>query len=292
MTSVTDSFRNARRTLKAKSPFVRRREYAILANKYSALIDDLAWRAPLATAAQINVRKAPTLPLVGEVCFFVSHAAETKLKPHVVKHIDRLVAQGIKVVLIVNTDLPAGDIAISDSLANALSAFYVRQNAGFDFAAWAHAYALCPPTVDWTRLYLINDSIVGPLNDDHFKDMISRLRQSKADFIGLVESAFPQPHLQSFFLAFNREALSHPIFARWMCNVRSLAQKIHVIDVYETRLTQVLRDAGLRGEALFPALSGGLHATDDTVLRWEALLDAGFPYVKASVIRQHPGMPR
>jgi lipopolysaccharide biosynthesis protein len=287
MSSPFDSLRNARRAFKAKSPFVRRREYAILANKYSRLIDDLGWQAPLATEAQIDVRKTLNQSLAGEVCFFVTHAGETVLKPNVVAHIERLLAECINVVLIVNTDLPSTRIEIPGALSDAVAAIYIRQNQGFDFAAWAHAYALCPPTLNWTRLYLINDSIVGPVNDLAFKEMINRLRASTADFLGLVESAFPQPHMQSFFLAFGQRAYSHSVFQRWMANVRSLGEKIHVIDVYETRLTQVLRAAGLIGEALFPAMSAGTYATDDTVLRWEALLDAGFPFIKASVIKQN-----
>ena len=102
--------RQTRRALKEKLPFVRRREYEILAGKYAGLIVDLAWQAPLACEVKIDVIKAATAQLDGDICFFVTHASTTALKSNVAHHVERLLAQNIKVVLIVNTDLPFASI--------------------------------------------------------------------------------------------------------------------------------------------------------------------------------------
>ena len=267
---------------------VRRREYDILARKYAGLIDDLGWRAPLATAAKITAHKAIDVNLSGDVCFFVTHASSVIIKANVIHHVEQLLAQDIKVVLIINTDLPFESIVIDEKLAANLSGILVRENLGFDFAAWAHAHALCQPTVEWARLFFVNDSMLGPLNTDDFSRTIARLRESPADLIGLVKNTTPLPHLQSFFLAFTQTTLMHPMFKNWMTNVRCLKEKIHVIDVYETRLTQMMADAGLRTEALFDSLGGG----DDTIAEWEKLIDAGFPYVKASIAKAFPDHPK
>jgi hypothetical protein len=280
--------RQTRRALKEKLPFVRRREYDILARKYAGLITDLGWHAPLATTAKIAVRKAVGGELSGDICFFVTHASTAALKANVVHHVEQLLMQNILVVLIVNTDLPFESVLIDEKFAAKLSGIFIRENLGFDFAAWAHAHALCPPTPQWTRLFLVNDSMIGPLNTDDFSRTIARLRASSADVIGLVQNTTPLLHLQSFFLAFTQTALMHPIFKNWMTNVRCLKEKIHVIDVYETRLTQMMADAGLRTEAMFASLGGG----DATIARWENLLDAGFPYVKASVAKAFPDHPK
>ena len=280
--------RQTRRALKEKLPFVRRREYEILASKYDGLIVDLGWQAPLAREAKIDVIKAPTAPLDGDICFFVTHASATVLKPNVVHHVECLLAQNIKVVLIVNTDLPFASICVDEKLAVQLDGIFIRENLGFDFAAWAHAYTLAPPTELWTRLLLINDSMIGPLNEGDFSRTIARLRESSADIIGLLQNTTPLLHLQSFFLAFRQTALIHPKFKHWMTNVRCLKEKIHVIDVYETRLTQMMTNAGLRAEVLFASLGEG----DDTIARWENLIDVGFPYVKASVAKAFPDHPK
>jgi hypothetical protein len=62
-----------------------------------------------------------------------------------------------------------------------------------------------------------------------------------------------------------------------LCSLASLA--------YEVTLTGRLTGAGLTSEALFPPQGNDPNAADDTVQRWEALLEAGFPFVKGSVLR-------
>jgi hypothetical protein len=67
--------------------------------------------------------------------------------------------------------------------------------------------------------------------------------------------------------------------------MRSLPTKELVIDAYETSLTRQLERAGLRAEALFPPLYDEPRSGDATTSRWRELLDAGFPFVKASLLR-------
>jgi SAM-dependent methyltransferase len=123
----------------------------------------------------------------------------------------------------------------------------VRENLGFDFAAWAHGLTLCAAP-GLTRLYLVNDSIVGPLDCGAFAALVERVRKSSADVVGLTENTRPLPHLQRFFS-------SSSAHARW-----PLPTKEQVIDVYETRLTERLRRAGLATEALFPSIQADEHA--------------------------------
>ena len=58
------------------------------------------------------------------------------------------------------------------------------------------------------------------------------------------------------------------------------------------RLTPRMRAAGYRCEALFPTLSQDPYSANDTWFRWAELLDRGFPYVKASVLREFGAHPR
>ncbi|HEX9182783.1 MAG TPA: hypothetical protein VF876_05940, partial [Burkholderiales bacterium] len=59
-----------------------------------------------------------------------------------------------------------------------------------------------------------------------------------------------------------------------------------------TALTRQLIAAGLSTAALFPPLYDDPLSADDTLLRWRELLDAGFPYVKASLLRAGPQAER
>lgn len=287
MDSVTARFRTWRRAIKAVLPFVRRREYLIVQRNHAELIEALDGLATSAATARLQTVKSLLPGQTGEVCFFVSFANQFKLKPHVVDHITCLLAAGIQVILILNTDLPASSFVIEKSLEDRLSGVLIRENLGFDFGAWAHAFSLCESRDRWTRLYLVNDSIVGPLSDAAFSRMIERVRSSSADIVGLTESFSPRRHLQSYFLVFNKRALHSDVVRKFFRRVLNWPSKSQVIEVYEVRITAMFEAAGLRCEALFPSLSQDVFGSDDTSQNWKTLVTAGFPYLKTRVIAKH-----
>jgi lipopolysaccharide biosynthesis protein len=291
MSSFVDAFRAWRRDLKARMPYVRRREYRILRQRFDELVEGLGWTALPATQARIATLRPLAALDAGEVCFFVSFAPVPRLKHHVTHHIEHLLRAGIQVVLVLNTELSADAFDLDPSLTDRLAGVFVRENTGFDFAAWAHLHSMCVSTSKWTRLYLVNDSIVGPLRTQDFDAMVLRIRASSADVVALTESQLPLPHLQSFFMALNSPALRNEAVKRFFQRVVSLPTKGQVIDVYETRLTQMLTRQGLRCEAVFAPLSNDPHSSNDTSFRWASLIRAGFPYIKTSIIERHRGDP-
>lgn len=289
----TESFRAWRRALKARLPYVRRREYRILQRRYADLIEELGWAATPATHASLHALKPIAPDLEGEVCFFVTFAPERELKKHVRTHIEHLLRSGLRVVLVLNTSFAPEQMQISAELLGQLSGACVRDNIGFDFAAWAHLFSLCSDQAPrWTRLFLVNDSIVGPLNIADFDRMMKHIRESTADVVGLTESREPVRHVQSFFLVFTARALQHQAVQRLFDRMLSLSSKGQVIDVYETRMTQMLTNEGLRCEALFAPLSDDPHSSNDTALRWAQLIRTGFPYIKGSVLERVASSPQ
>lgn len=261
--------------------------------RYSELIDCLGWSMRPATDAAMHALKPVEGVLDGDVCFFVSFASEPVLKRNVKIHIEHLIRSGIRVVLVLNTSLQTDQILVDAELLERLSGLYVRENIGFDFAAWAHLHNLLADQVcQWHRLFLINDSIVGPLSHNEFDRLIKQVRSSNADLVGLVESCSPLRHLQSFFLVFNRSALVHPAVQLVFARILSLPSKEQVIDVYETRLTQMLTKQGLQCESVFPPLTSACESSNDTIHRWEQLITAGFPYIKASLLTKLENNPK
>lgn len=291
MASWSDLWRLWRRRIKAAAPYVRRREYRVVQDKYARLIDTLDGQASPANTAALDIRQPLPASPEGELCLFVTHAAQPALKSHVRHHVEQLLDAGIRVALVCNTDLAPAAVVIDPAFAQRLSGLLVRANRGYDFGAWSHALSLLDVR-RLQRLYWINDSMVGPLDPAAFGRLLDRIRTSPADVIGLTESRGPLPHLQSYFLAFNPGALQHPAFVARMGGLLNLPDKGQVVDVYELRLTGQWRAQGLRVEALFPALFDDPLAADDTATRWEALLDAGFPYLKTRVIQHYPEHPR
>ena len=291
MQALSDIWRRWRRQIKASAPFVRRREHRIVEQKFARLIESISGLATPANVARLQARQLPAHSLAGDVCLFVTHAPDVVLKTHVVHHITALMNAGVNVILIANTDLKPETLVIEADLAARLSGVLVRENIGFDFGAWAHAWSLLERTA-WQRLYLVNDSIVGPLGPAPFTHMMARIKSSHSDFIGLTESLAPARHLQSYFLVFNRSVLIEPGFDRMMRGVLNFPDKGQVVDVYECRLTQQLCALGLHFQVLFPALTSDINNSDDTSIRWAKLIDTGFPYLKTRVIQQSPANPQ
>lgn len=283
-----DAFRRLRKEVKAHLPYVRRREYRLLAERHEALIAAFTTGARMATEAEVVPLKAPPSSLAGELCLLAGFAATAELKPHLRALVESLARAGFSVVLVVNTDLDRRSLRIEQAMLDRLAGCLVRENVGFDFAAWGHAYSLGGGFPRCTRLLLANDSVIGPLDERPFLSLIERLRASGADMVGLTENRTPHRHLQSYFLSFGPRALASDAFRRAFAGMRSLPTKELVIDAYETSLTRQLERAGLGAAALFPPLYDEPRSGDDTMARWRELIEAGFPFVKASLLR-HPG---
>jgi hypothetical protein len=287
MSGLADRLRSWRRRLKASLPYVRRREHRVLQRKYADLIAALDGQAPPASSAAWQWLQPVEGELEGEVCLFVAFAEQPRLKAHVADHVAFLAGAGLAVVLVVNTDQPADALVIEPALRARTRGIAARANAGYDFGAWAHALALLPPTPRWSRLFLVNDSMVGPLDAGAFERLLARIRGCAADVVGLTEALLPRRHLQSYFLVFGPHALQGGAVARLFARVRNWPAKLQVIDVHETRLTGLLEAEGLRTEALFPSLSGDALSSDDTSLRWAELVERGLPYLKTRVVEAH-----
>ena len=280
-------FRQWRRNVKSRMPYVRRREYRILQDRHTQLLEAIGTDHPMCNECEISTLKAPAASLGSEVCLFVTYAPLPVIKRHVLRNVEALLACKLTVVLIVNTPHSADSFQVENSLLDRLGGFYVRANHGFDFAAWCHVHSLIEPQLQsCERLLITNDSIVGPLGEGQLERAWARVQASEADVVGLTESTSPRRHLQSFFLVFQRRALRSRALANFWRDVRSLPSKQLVIDFYETFLTHRLRTAGLVCQPLFALSSLSAPATNDIYYRWTELLKHDFPYIKASVLEE------
>src|SRR4030095_11291646 len=111
------------------------------------------------TDAALSCRKAPVGG--GEIALFVAHSPDGSVKPHVRHYLAALQQNGIHPVLIVTTDL---EFYAEPALLALVEGLYVRTNVGYDFGAWAHVVRQNPQLLSADILYLVNDSIIGPLN--------------------------------------------------------------------------------------------------------------------------------
>ena len=175
-----------------------------------------------------------------------------------------------------------GNFATADAALLALvDGLYIRQNVGYDFAAWAHVLRENRQLLDCDILYLVNDSTIGPLSERKFEELLARVRSSESDVVGLTDSYERGWHIQSYFIALKPAALSSPAFWAFIAKIKNLADKKSVVNAYETRFAPTLQAAGLRCEVLFPT-----HKSHNpSLMDWRALINSGLPFVKLAALR-------
>lgn len=272
-----------RRRLKDRLPYVRRREIEKLRLRHEELLG-LFTGAGIASRAAVKVLKAPGHDLDPEICLFVSYAPQPALKRHVHRHIAALQANGVGVLLIVNSPLPAEEFAFDTSFVEGLRGLIVRENSGFDFGGWAHAHVMYEKQLSGcSRLLLVNDSIVGPNAHDSLAQVLERIRTSQADVVGLTDNRFPRHHLQSYFLAAQRRALQSDALPAFMARIANLPTKELVILAYEAYFTARMKSAGCTTETLYPSPSGPMNS----IRTWADLARQGMPYLKTDVLEAY-----
>jgi hypothetical protein len=297
MTSVRGRYKALRKKVLSFTPFIRRKRHERALARLQKTIDHerqtnegmgLLFFTPPSLAA--TAKHAVTVPIkkipVDELCLFVTHVAGPSLKPHVVDHANALIDAGVQVVLIANADVPAGSLHVPPALAARLYGCLIRENIGFDFAAWSHAYSLIDPSSVRRRLYVVNDSIVGPLDLAAYTVMIEKIRASQADVVGLTSNPDPHDHLQSFYMVFNERLLRSPVNDAFWRGIVNMPHKQNVIDCYEIWLSPFLAKNGFLCEAVFPNFSKLPPPNrNDTLCAWRELMSAGFPFIKSTVLR-------
>lgn len=273
------------------SRYVRHRRFEVLASKYQCLVEAIS-------SAENNLVKPAEIrcihPLafetdVQEVCLFVSYTPHALIKPHVWHHMNSLLGAGIAVVLVINVDDVQADLSSVNVEGLKLSGLYVRENKGFDFGAWAHLYSMMPPGLGLKRLYLVNDSMIGPLSKPMFDQLMHKIKNSTADMLGLIGNAKPVFHLQSFFLVFNQSILMDERFRSFLKTLWSLPTKEMVIDFYEVRLTQLIKNLGYVAEPMYAIDTDQYKKTDAVIHRLDELLAIDFPYIKTSMAHRPQG---
>jgi glycosyltransferase involved in cell wall biosynthesis len=232
----------------------------------------------LSKAADTEIRCLKATSFDDEVALFVTYSPDNELKPHVLHYVQSLRREGISIVLIINAEQP---LAVSTAqLLSDVDGLFVRQNKGSDFAAWAHILELHPQLLNIQILYLINDSLIGPIDQAEFSCLINKIRDSNADVIGLTENLEGRWHLQSCFLAFKERALRSAAFEKFFKSIVCVGDKRDAAREYELRLANILKAAGLGCEPIFRAWD----ARNPTTGHWEKLLEVGFSFINAQLI--------
>jgi hypothetical protein len=216
----------------------------------------------------------------GPVCLLVSFSPDGRFWPHLLSYGRSLRASGCRVVLIATTD--RADLRCLDPGPEVADAVVVRENHGYDFAAWASVLRLWPRLWDCEALWFANDSVYHA--PGLFPAFAARIAASRAEAVAATASALFAPHVQSYFFVLKQAALARPATRAFFAGVRALADKNAVIRAYEVPLEAALEAGGATVEVL--ALQDG--AGNASLTHWRALVEAGLPFVKVQLLRENP----
>ncbi len=281
---------NRWRKKKFPSKWVAKSKYLHLLEKYSQLIEVAAYENYLSNQKP-KIRCLQEFshdPKTDELCIFVSYCDRPYLKKHVKHHIEALLSQGIQVVLVINTNQEIG-LTVDIELPN-LSGLFLRENSGYDFGAWSDLYSLLARGSLLKRLYFVNDSMIGPLDQDMFARQIKTIRESNEDFIGLTANREPRFHLQSYFLVFGEKLLNAIELQSLLASLMDFPTKEMVIDVYETRLTYWIMKLGFSCKVLYDVHGFENDKTDPVIHSADKLFEMNFPYIKTSIANTPTGV--
>ncbi len=238
---------------------------------------------------RLVTRKQPPASVAGrEVCLFVTHCPLGMPLDYTLTYIEALKQTGLLVIVcLIVEDL---GIPVADSLADLADGLVLRENAGYDFGAWADLLRHFPQVWSAARLYFVNDSILGPFGS--LVPIIESIRDRDAGFFALSESTMPQYHAQSFFFGWSRKNLAAEPLRNFWKEVTNLPDKVDVVLTYEFGIAPVsplLPDTSRQIVFGFGPILGcpaseivGFNPTHNG---WQRLLAAGFPFIKTDLVR-------
>jgi hypothetical protein len=264
------------------------------------------------------------IPLGPKVAVFVHFDANGRVGDHVLHYVTALRDAGVSVVFVTNSG-KLQDASFA-ALQPVCAGILIRRNVGYDFGAMREGLEHLKLPRDNTEMALvINDSVYGPLQK--LDALLARINFNRADLWGATESWQTRYHLQSYFVAAGRKALSSPAWKAFWSGVRPVRSKTWVVNKYEVGLTQKLMRGGITCAAIWPYAEmvdrvdpyslvespKDKPVSIDPVLNmrriqaqrirhyavtgrplnptsdlWRQLLECGFPFVKRELLRDNP----
>lgn len=182
------------------------------------------------------------------------------------------------------SDNDIADTALDSVRPFVCHAFSVRHGE-YDFGSYKRAWTWAKQNLkreDYDAVYLVNDSVFGPLAD--LPPYLERMESSGTEASCMV--SFPgghNPHMQSWFICFRPEIFLSPWFDAFLLSIRGEDDKASVCQKYETGLSKLVTEKGYSYSSLFEAPHKSIYNSPLKLFR------QGMPFVKKSSFIRHAG---
>ena len=193
------------------------------------------------------------------------------------RYLEALKALG-DIVLATDCDLQPGE---ADKLAPYVLSCTASRHGEYDFGSYKRSFLRADLT-GYDIVYLVNDSVVGPLYP--LEPYLQRMEALGTGAFGLVlNPSRKAPHLQSWFIGLTPAVFRAPWFRDFITSVTAVGRKEEVCIRYENGLTHLLEAHSIPYASLYKLPGNTVY---NAVGR---LFSQGFPFLKKSAFTRHGG---
>lgn len=223
------------------------------------------------------------------VAIFAFFNEEGKVLPYVEYYLSAL-SQHATIIFVSDNYLPDEEI---NKVKPFIHAAICQRHGEYDFGSYKRGIQYARENgllVNNQALILCNDSCIGPLHDiSHTFDVMNK---RKADFWGITSNAFMKPHLQTYFLFFNRQVFDSPVFINFFNSIEKKNTVKDVVISYEIPLTGLLSSNGFKWSSYITATPFKPNPiqkkTEGPEIRPLFMLQNGSPFIKRkSLLKSH-----
>jgi len=229
--------------------------------------------------------------------------------PHVERYLAALSATANRLMVVSTADLSRDGRRSIERYGELI----LRENVGYDFYSWKVGLDGVRDWEDYDRVLICNDSVIGPYRP--LPRILDEMARRRLDFWGITQSKEIEPHVQSWFVVFERPVLQSGLLHGFWRAMTPVSDRYWVIRRYEIGMSRLLRTAGFRMDSYFrPNAHDRVKAAmryrhylrrqggpvvglrglfeqsgwNPAIACWDAALDGRLPFTKIDVLRDDP----
>lgn len=161
-----------------------------------------------------------------------------------------------------------------------------KENIGYDFGAWRTGITKFYDQLDtFETIIICNDSVYGPMSSDFNPEL--ELNSRELDALAITDSFEIKYHLQSYFIAMNKNVFLSMGFKDFWFKMKIYEDKTTLILKHELGFSQMLTDSNFNIGAI--AMAEDIGYVNNTHIQWErCLLEFGSNFIKVELLRDNP----
>lgn len=186
------------------------------------------------------------------------------------------------IVLCMDSDTPASELKkVRKYCVHAIGA----RHGEYDFGSYKRAYIWATEHLklsDYDFLYMVNDSVYGPLCD--MTPYFDRMESMPCDAFGMAQKRHrTRAHIQSWFIGLRASVFCTEWFDDFMHAITKLVSKTQITIEYEHGLSHMITNNGLKWCGLYSVFNRDIYNGVSKAFH------AGIPFIKKDAFIRHNG---